>query len=383
MNIDTKKHIIIGAVGDIAFVGKRLERPSEELFKLVQSEFKKCDLIIGNLECPLLYKGKINTEKCTLRGNPEWAHIMKTAGIDYLSLANNHMMDYGIQGLKSTWRSLSDAGILFSGSGNNIEEAVRPEIIEVRGRRIAILAYSSVIVASQCYAKENKPGVAYFEQDEALKQIACLRPHVDFIVLCIHWGIEHYSYPTPKQRGIARILAGAGVDLIIGHHPHTLQGSESIYGSVVVYSLGNFIFDNFEWERISPNGSVYYTSINLSENNRIGSIFRVSLGESSVLEMEHFITRFGSSSKIEWVKDDKPKTDHKKLSKLFSIPAYKYLWKIYSLYMEWQLRLRSTISVKKILKDFRKIRPRQFKRFFEILVRSIKIVTGKSTNPYE
>lgn len=102
-SIDT---ITIAAVGDIAFVGTRLENPDIGLFDQVRPILQDCDLVIGNLECPLAESGQSNPAKCSLKSRPGWAPVLRSAGFSYLTLANNHMMDFGPEGLESTIENL-------------------------------------------------------------------------------------------------------------------------------------------------------------------------------------------------------------------------------------------------------------------------------------
>ena len=221
--------LTIAAVGDISFAGAYADRPTAEVFSLVQSIFEKADIVVGNLEGPLYDGNSAVPGKCTIRGNTGWARVFKNAGINTVSLANNHMMDHGEAGLLSSLSVLKKEGIDAAGAGADIIEARKPLIKSIKGRRVAILARTAVIVESPSYADEKTPGVAFLDMEELVDNVKTCRKNADAVIVIMHWGIEHYSYPTPEQRKQAKELIDAGVDFIIGHHPHVVQGYERFW----------------------------------------------------------------------------------------------------------------------------------------------------------
>ena len=155
--------VTIAAAGDISFAGPNAEAPSMSMFSQIIGALKGFNLVIGNLESPLVADGNPIPGKCTLRGEPGCAELMKEAGIHLVSLANNHTMDYGEAGLFSTMRALGLAGIKYVGAGRNIEDACAPLFVNVDGGRISVLARTSVIVNSPSYAERDLPGVAFLD----------------------------------------------------------------------------------------------------------------------------------------------------------------------------------------------------------------------------
>ena len=202
--------ISIVAVGDISFMGRHCDRPSLQVFATVTKMLKKADMTIGNLESPLTLKDNAIPGKCTLRGNTGWAKILKIASINIVSLANNHIMDYGEEGLHNTIDSLKQFGIRYVGAGNNIQEANAPIFLETTGGRIAVLARSSVEVKSRCYAGKDLSGAAFLDIDETLDNIRLCKKQSNMVLLLVHWGIEEYFYPSPKQRALGRRFFEAG-----------------------------------------------------------------------------------------------------------------------------------------------------------------------------
>ena len=236
----------ICALGDISFRGRYEDQATRFLFENISDRLEKADITIANLESPLVTKNASSIPgKCTLRSSTEWAAILKKSGIGLVTLANNHMMDYGDQGLFSTIAALDNVGILHVGAGKDSQTAWLPVFIEKGGKKVAFLGRSCVEVSSLCYAGEMQAGVASLDERELINSIAQCQHQADVIVVMLHWGMEHYHYPTPKQRLLAQRIVSAGADVVLGHHPHVLQGEEYIgkawYHIVVeIFCLMNF-----------------------------------------------------------------------------------------------------------------------------------------------
>ena len=378
--------ISIAAVGDISFEGAAKHTPSREAFAPFQELLQGKNLCIANLECPLTFAADAVPGKCTLSGAPGWAPVLKEAGFHLVSLANNHMMDFGYQGLQDTLDALNGSGIRHVGAGNNIEEACAPVTLEIKDTRLSILARSMVQVSSPSYAGEDTPGVAFFDLKETCAALHACRDTSDVVLLLLHWGIEEYFYPTPQQRAIARDLAAAGASAIIGHHPHVVQGSEKIDDSLVVYSLGNFFFDDIEWQTELPDGGVTDHLKRLSDDNLFGAYFSARFDRDGIVDYDVGTMRIlrGVSVRPDQIgAGQPPRYSDARLSRLFGFPFYDQVWKLYAFFKEVQLRVLPIFSGKLKLSKLRKIRPHHFISLFHTIVRSRRIVSGKSTNPYE
>lgn len=374
----------LAAVGDISFEGMNAHKPDKAVFSAVANQLKQADVGFGNLENPLIEKGEPIQGKCTLHGHTGWAKVIKDSGFTIMSLANNHLMDYGPEGLSSTITSLRNAGIYYVGAGINENNALAPLVIEINKCKIAFIARSSVEVSSKCYAKDNSPGVAYFDLNETLRTIQHIKKQVDYIILSIHWGIEEYSYPTVEQRELAKELISSDVNLIIGHHPHVLQGYERIKNGLVFYSLGNFLFGEFDWEYKHADGNIAKYYIKLSEKNRIGRLVNFSLADNKLDIRDRVDTYIDPDQSHITISDNsKNKVAIDRLNIFFSIPLYKLFWIFYSIAKEWQLRIGTQFSLVKVLKGYKKIRFIHVKRLIVMITRSMLIVFGKKTNPYE
>ncbi len=170
---------------------------------------------------------------------PEYLALLGKAKITLVNCANNHAADFGTEGILETIRMLDSAGIRHVGIGRSIAEARKPVVLTLNGIRIGFLGYGGV---SAFLASRTDPGTAPRSKRIISADIARLRSRVNFIVVNLHWGEELAEEPDSAQIVLAHALVDAGADLIIGHHPHVLQGIERYHGRTIVYSLGNFIF---------------------------------------------------------------------------------------------------------------------------------------------
>ena len=201
------------------------------------------------------------------------------------------------------------------------------------------------------------------------------------MIVILHWGIEQYEYPTPDQRRLATVLVRAGADMILGHHPHVLQGIETREGGFVSYSMGNFLFDEFDWSFINREGKPQQNRFKLSDNNRKSGLLIV---HSSGKNHNHqFIpTRIEADGLINQDENPLRITEFKKLCSRLNIPFYDMIWKLYSLKMEWGLRVKPIVGDLNWTR-IKKIRPGHVRQLAATLKRSLKITSEKSTNPYE
>jgi poly-gamma-glutamate synthesis protein (capsule biosynthesis protein) len=202
-------------------------------------EYRQVDLAMVNLENPLTRANTILPGKrFNFKADPDAVKVLKEGGVDLVTLANNHTMDYDEQGLLETMDTLDKAGIRHMGAGRNLLEARRPEVIDVKGQRIAYLGYYGEEYAAGVTSAGTNPIL----EDRIAQDIKALRSQVDWIVVNYHWGEEKAVYPADWQVQLAHFTIDQGADLVVGHHPHVLQGAEIYKGRPIAYSLGNFIF---------------------------------------------------------------------------------------------------------------------------------------------
>ena len=207
------------------------------------------DVFMVNNECTFTKRGEPTPEKTyTFRSNPDNVNILKEMGVDLVSLANNHAYDYGEVSLLDSLATLEGAGVGIVGAGRDSKAAQRPVIYEAGGTKVAILAATQIERMSNPDTKEateKSPGVfRCFEPDRLCEVIRETKKTVDFVIVYVHWGTENTTEIDWAQRDQAIMFEEAGADLIIGDHPHCLQGMTYINDTPVIYSLGNFWFNS-------------------------------------------------------------------------------------------------------------------------------------------
>ena len=250
-------------VGDIIF-GRYVQIAMEQRndfaspFREIAGELQKADLTIGDLECSLSdsFEQPERTEPHTFRFKTGTVTVegLKLAEIDILSRANNHSFNFGPVGMDDTTRTLDEAGIKHFGMGHNLEEARRPAIAEVGDLSFAFLGYNGVSDsydgAGPDYAGTSPLVDAYVREDV---ERAAAEGHI--VIPYFHWGIEYVAEPTEQQRYFAHLAIDAGAAIVIGSHPHWVQAVETYNGKPIIYSLGNFVFDQ-AWSRETMEGMI-------------------------------------------------------------------------------------------------------------------------------
>lgn len=209
----------------------------------IVEEMNQADLTMVNEEFPFSNRGTAAEDKqFTFRIDPKRVNVLKDLGIDIVTLANNHVLDYGQDALVDTFETLENAQIQYVGAGNNHEEAKQRREFELNGMNIGILAASRVIPVPS-WAAGSSPGVfTTYDPTNLVAEIKSAKESCDVVIIYVHWGIERDEYPQDYQRELAKKYIDAGADIIIGAHPHVLQGIEYYNGKPIFYSLGNFIF---------------------------------------------------------------------------------------------------------------------------------------------
>jgi hypothetical protein len=212
----------------------------------LQEEFEKADVAMVNEEFAFSTRGTpMEDKQFTFRVDPERVQILKNMKIDVVTLANNHSMDFGADALIDTLATLNSAEINYVGAGNNLDSARETKYIDVNNKIIAFLGASRVIPVPEWNAGSNTPGMfTTYDPTALINEIKEANVVSDFIVVYVHWGIEKDTSPEDYQRNLAKQYIDAGADLVIGSHPHVLQGIEYYNGKPIIYSLGNFMFYN-------------------------------------------------------------------------------------------------------------------------------------------
>lgn len=213
---------------------------SEEL----QRELQAADILMINNEFPFSDRGTpMEDKQYTFQCSPGYVTALNEMGVDIVSLANNHTLDFGKEALSDTFATLDGAGILYGGAGETVERAEKLQVIEVNGKRFGFIAVSRVIPDVSWKVEFSTPGLfSCYDETRLIELVAEADETCDFVAVYPHWGVEYAEYPEEYQRKIAQKCMEAGADVVVGSHTHCLQGVEFFDGKPVFYSLGNFIF---------------------------------------------------------------------------------------------------------------------------------------------
>ncbi|ADI01050.1 CapA family protein [Syntrophothermus lipocalidus] len=249
--LSRNNEVSLVAVGDV-MVGRRVAEAMRILgpgypFAQTAGILTKGDITFANLESPLGLPNKNYPQYGLFKPNPSAIEGLRQAGIDIVSLANNHACDCGKAALLDTLTNLKQNRILYCGAGANLAEARRPVIITENGLRVAFLSYCdfSFIWSKQhsLFRAGTEPGIAPLEKKYLVEDIPKACKMANVVVVSLHFGQEYTDCPTPSQVEAARLAVDSGADLVLGHHPHCLHGIEKYKSGLIFYSLGNFVFD--------------------------------------------------------------------------------------------------------------------------------------------
>jgi poly-gamma-glutamate capsule biosynthesis protein CapA/YwtB (metallophosphatase superfamily) len=309
-----RRTLTLIAGGDLFFgrvPGQRLlADPTIDPFEHVHEWLDGGDLRFGNLECQLSDQGGQTVHPdnpLVFTGPPSGADVLKRAGFEILSMANNHMWDYGKDALVETFDHLERVGIAYVGAGRSREQAYGPVILEREGFKVAFLAVTDIWNQGPMHLHPARELVARADIDLVTQAVAPLAsdPAIDAIVVSYHGGSEYLEGPVETTRGIVHAAIDAGADIVIGHHPHVVQGVGWYRDKPILYSLGNFTMpmnDAHPWSRYG-----YLARITLGAQAtpqveacpyRLQGFRPIPLWREGTKPMaEHFFRRFGWISK--------------------------------------------------------------------------------------
>jgi poly-gamma-glutamate synthesis protein (capsule biosynthesis protein) len=214
---------------------------------------RSADLTLANFENPVVADAVWHPDAATFTGDLRLLPILRQAGIDGVTLGNNHILDAGIPGLAETIGHLRDAGISYTGAGMNLASTREPMVFDLGETRVGVLNYQGVPSYDWSWATESVPGTAPLQADIMLEDVERLRPEVDLLVVMPHWGNEYLATPEPGQVELAHAVVDAGADLIVGNHAHWPKGMEMYRGKPIFYGTGNFLFDQ-SWSEETSTG---------------------------------------------------------------------------------------------------------------------------------
>jgi len=271
--VQTEKKCSIIIAGDLAPIGQPgelLARGSIDMvFRNVLPVINGVDSCIVNLECPLTYMNKMLSKAGPkLKANPSVAKALKEAGVKIASLANNHIFDYKIDGVRDTIKTLEENSIRWYGLGENLKEASKPLLIDIRDYRIGFLSYAEHEFNWQ---SDDQWCTSMLEPVENILQIQNVAQECNALIIFLHIGPEGTHFPSPRMIKIARAFAKAGASAVVISHAHAIMGKE-IYEEVpIVYGLGNFLF---------------HSQTNKSLSWRLGQLVKLTFTENKNVNIE-------------------------------------------------------------------------------------------------
>lgn len=228
------------ACGDVVNFNAKYDFVDNELQNIIQS----CDLSICNFEAPVTHDDMRGIKKAGphVYQSIKSIGILKNTGFDLISFANNHIYDYGQDGIEETIEELDRYDIKYVGGGKSFEEAYKAETVDINGIKIGFLAGCENEFGC-LYEEQGRGGYAWIFHYKIEDNVRHLKNTCDFVVLLAHAGVENIDIPIKEWRDRYKRLCDVGVDVIIGSHPHVPQGYEKYADSIIFYSLGNFYFD--------------------------------------------------------------------------------------------------------------------------------------------
>ncbi|HEX04565.1 MAG TPA: CapA family protein [Bacteroidetes bacterium] len=228
--------------------------------------FNEMDLVVANLESPITSSDEPYVEKSyLLKARPGISQGLLNANIRAVTLANNHILDYGLAGLTDTFNELDATGIQHFGAGMNVDEALREASFEINGQTIALLGFSATF-PEEFWASDTSAGTAFPYDEDVRRRVSQCAAEYDIVVAIFHWGAEKRDTPKDYQVDLAHLCIDNGADFVVGHHPHVVQGIEIYKDVPIFYSLGNFAFASY------------------SETARVGLIADITFEDGAVSE---------------------------------------------------------------------------------------------------
>ena len=332
-------------VGDIWLSPELYSKRSalEESMKLLQFN-RQYDLFIGNLEAPIRGTVKRKDRRAILETDKRLLKSLKLADMTIMSLANNHLNDYGEEGLLATIEECRNNGIYTVGAGKNLQDAQEPLIVKIKGVKIAVLAYADTrAYVGGVAATNNAAGIAPLELTSVVSAIKRVRSDVDMVLLFLHWGEEYVRYPSPEMRMMARKFIEAGVSLIVGHHPHVLMGYECYKNVDIYYSLGNTIFPNI----VLQDGAI----LKWSQRSRKSMVVEVELDASICKSKQKLIRLDNIGLPTPEVKENKAQKKYKRINNIMHSNYYDYIYPCYNLNDKISMKLLNLLKRKRIIKE--------------------------------
>lgn len=356
------------------------DRGPDFVFEKVSGVLRQPDIVFANLEAVLSDAGEAVAGKLCLRGDGRYLEAVKRHNVGILSLANNHTFDFGLSAYVDMESRLDRLGITTVGAGRNLEESRQLRIIEKDGIRFGFLAYSSRTTKGSAYADEESPGVAPLDADMVVEDVERFRPDVDHLIVSLHWGVEYAEYPTPHQMEIGHRIVDAGASLIIGHHPHIIQGYEKYKEGVILYSLGNVFDSDLEWR-----GADKTYSSRLKVADRESILAKVRFSKSDLVDLEFVPTWLNDEGQPEIAEGQKKEELHAKFlrrSEVIARPDFQAYWERMILDKRVGTPFKNWLSKGSLWDKVKNFRPSQLLTLWALITMYFQTRFSRSSKKY-
>jgi poly-gamma-glutamate capsule biosynthesis protein CapA/YwtB (metallophosphatase superfamily) len=302
--------------GDVHLGGGRIqglakEGAKDKLFGSFLNLIQEADVAVTNLESPVIDKGTPSLKTGpNLKSPVDALKVLADSGFNLLTLANNHTMDYGVDGLNSALAECKKLGINSVGAGQDFQEAKNPYIQRVNGIKLGFINFAENEFGTTF---NSEPGCHGLNPIKNYYSISETSQNVDFLIVIVHGGHENYPLPSPAMKERYRFFVDAGADLVVGHHPHCYSGFETYCGVQIHYSLGNFLFDNAKKDDDRWSQGYMLQLVIRNKGNEIMPIPYIQNGEKAGLreldemEKQKFEEEFNRLSEV--ISNDKKLTD--------------------------------------------------------------------------
>lgn len=272
------------ACGDVVNFTSKEDFIDDNLKEIIKS----CDISICNFEAPIetKYMKPINKVGPHIYQSKESIKYLKNSGFNFVSLANNHIYDFGQSALENTIKELKFNNVDFVGAGIDFNEAYKSKVVTKNGIKIGLLAGCENEFG--CLFEElRRGGYAWIFHHKIEDTIRELKKTCDFVVMTIHAGVENIEFPIKEWRDRYKRLCDVGLDVIIGHHPHVPQGYEKYNKSIIFYSLGNFYFDTAGYENKSDDSFSVVLTFEKGKDLKFDFVYHKKInGKTSMLDKE-------------------------------------------------------------------------------------------------
>lgn len=350
------------------------------VFEKVSPVLKQSDILFGNLEAVLSPEGEAVPGKLCLRGEGHYLQALKKHNFSILSLANNHTFDFGLSAYADMESQLDSLGIVAVGAGQNLDTSRQLKIIERDGIRFGFLAYSSRTTNGSAYADEESPGVAPLDVDLVVEDVLRYQSEVDHLIVSLHWGVEYAEYPTPDQMKIGHRIIDAGASLIIGHHPHIIQGYEKYKDGVILYSLGNFCDSDLEWHGADKS---YRSKLKVADRESI--LAQVRFSKTNIVHLEFVPTWLNDQGQPEIAKGQKEEELRAKFlrrSEVIARPDFQAYWEKMILDKRVGTPFKNWLSQGSIWDKVKNFRPSQFLTLWALMTMYLQTRFSRSSKKY-